>query len=48
MSKRYKNGITRPALRYYGGKWRLASWLLPYLVISRLELPCGEKKVRLD
>lgn len=30
MSKRYKNGITRPALRYYGGKWRLASWLLPY------------------
>lgn len=24
------NGITRPALRYYGGKWRIAPWIISH------------------
>lgn len=24
------SGVTRPALRYYGGKWRIAPWIISH------------------
>ena len=34
--------ITRPALRYYGGKWRIADWIISFFPVHESYVePCG-------